>query len=75
MNPEDLQAMRTALVAARSSGQLEVEFNSGGTRRRLIYRSVSEIQSAIDALDRDLAVMNGTRPRTFLPIFRSGFSE
>lgn len=73
MNAEDLNAMRVALVAARSSGQLEVEFNSGGTRRRLIYRSVSEIQSAIDALDRDLAAMNGTRVKRFVPYYDKGF--
>lgn len=75
MNAEDLHAMRVALVAARSSGQLEVEFHSGGTRRRVVYRSVSDIQSAIDALDRDLAAMNGTRVKRFVPFYDKGFSE
>jgi len=70
---DELLAQRAALVAARSSGQLEVEFNSGGTRRRVVYRSMAEIIAAISAIDRDLAAMNGTRPRTFLPTFRSGF--
>lgn len=75
MNAEDLNAMRAALVVARSSGQLEVEFTSGGTRRRAVYRSVSDIQSAIDALDRDLAAMNGTRVKRFVPFYDKGFSE
>lgn len=69
----DLQAQRAALVAARGSGQLEVEFNNGGTRRRVVYRSMAEIIAAIAAIDRDLAALSGTRPRTFLPVFRSGF--
>lgn len=73
MSIEDLNSQRAALVAARSSGHLEVEFNSGGTRRRVIYRSMSEIIAAIAAIDRDLAALSGTRPRTFLPVFRSGF--
>ncbi|MDG4670885.1 hypothetical protein P9A16_07105 [Shinella sp. 838] len=75
MNAEDLNAMRAALVVARSSGHLEVEFNSGGTRHRMIYRSVAEIQSAIDALDRDLAAISGTRVKRFVPYYDKGFSE
>lgn len=73
MSIEDLNNQRAALVAARGSGQLEVEFNNGGTRRRVVYRSMSEITAAIAAIDRDIAALSGTRPRTFLPIFRSGF--
>ncbi len=73
MSIEDLNSQRAALVVARSSGQLEVEFHSGGTRRRVVYRSMAEIIAAIAAIDRDLAALSGTRPRTFLPVFRSGF--
>jgi len=73
MSIEDLNSQRAALVAARGSGQLEVEFNNGGTRRRVVYRSMAEIIAAIAAIDRDLAALSGTRPRTFLPVFRSGF--
>lgn len=70
---DELLAQRAALVAARSSGELEVEFSSGGTRRRKVYRSMSEIIAAIAAVDRDIATLNGTRPRTFLPVFKTGF--
>jgi hypothetical protein len=73
MSVQELQAQRAALVAARGSGQLEVEFNNGGTRRRVIYRSMAEIIAAIAAIDRDLAALSGTRPRTFAPIFKTGF--
>lgn len=69
MNIEQLQSQRAALVAARSSGELRVVFHSGGTRREVEYRSVAEIQAAIDALDRDVAANSGTRVRRFLPYF------
>jgi len=72
---EELLAQRVALVAARGSGQLEVEFHSGGTRRRVTYRSMAEIIEAIAAIDRDIAALNGTKPRRFLPSFTDGFSE
>lgn len=71
----ELQAMRAALVAARSSGQLETEFHSGGTRRRVVYRSMAELIAAIDAIDRDIAALQGTKPRRFLPTFSDGFTE
>ncbi|WP_432344805.1 hypothetical protein WMC41_16195 [Shinella yambaruensis] len=70
---DELIAQRAALVAARSSGHLEVEFNSGGTRHRMIYRSMADIIAAIAAIDRDIAALSGTRPRTFLPTFKTGF--
>lgn len=73
MTNEELLAKRDALVTARSSGQLSVIFHSGGTRREITYRSVKEIQAAIDALDRDVAANNGTRITTFLPHFSKGF--
>ena len=70
---EDLLAQRAALVAARNAGELEIEFHSGGTRRRVVYRSVAEISAAIAAIDRDIAAMDGRRVTTFLPKFSSGF--
>lgn len=73
MTQAELLAQRDALILARSSGQLRVVFHSGGTRREVEYRSVREIQAAIDALDRDLAANAGTRVTTFLPHFSKGF--
>lgn len=75
MTHEELLGKRAALVAARSSGQLRVIFHSGGTRREVEYRSVKEIQAAIDALDRDMAANSGTRVRVFKPYFSKGFEE
>lgn len=71
----ELLEMRAALVAARSSGTLETEFHSGGTRRRVVYRSMAEITQAIDAIDRDIAAASGTKPRRFLPTFTDGFNS
>ena len=70
---DELLAQRAALVAARSSGQLETEFTSGGTRRRVTFRSIIELQRAIAAIDRDIAALNGKRITTFLPTFSNGF--
>lgn len=75
MTHAELLEKRAALVAARSSGQLRVIFHSGGTRREVEYRSVKEIQAAIDALDRDVAANAGTRVRVFKPYFSKGFDE
>ncbi|MGV8939804.1 MAG: phage head-tail joining protein [Allorhizobium sp.] len=70
---ESLLAQRAALVVARSSGALETEFSSGGTRRRVTFRSMPELIQAIAAIDRDIAALQGKRVNTFLPTFRSGF--
>lgn len=70
---EELLAQRAALVAARSSGQLETEFHSGGTRRRVVFRSINELEASISAIDRDIAALNGRKVSTFLPTFSSGF--
>lgn len=75
MTLEELQTKRAALVAARSSGQLRVVFHSGGTRREVEYRSVREIQAAIDAIDRDIAANAGTRINVYHPSFSKGFDE
>ncbi len=68
----ELLEQRAALVAARGSGQLKIVFHSGGTRREIEYRSVTDLQAAIDAIDRDLAAITGRRPRTFLPAYNKG---
>jgi len=73
MTSEELLEQRAALVAARSSGELRVVFHSGGTRREVEYRSISDIAMAIAAIDRDLAALNGRRVTTFLPSFNKGF--
>ena len=70
---EELLAQRAALVAARSSAELEAEFQSGGTRRRVTYRSIAELERAIAAIDRDIAALQGKRVTTFLPTFSNGF--
>lgn len=68
----DLQAQRATLVAARGQGVREVEFSSGGTRRRVVYPSIADLQAAIDAIDRDIATLQGTRVREFYPILHKG---
>ncbi|MGY6568512.1 MAG: phage head-tail joining protein [Salinarimonas sp.] len=68
----ELLEQRAALVAARASGHTKVVFHSGGTRREIEYRSVADLQAAIDAIDRDLAAIQGRRPRTFLPSYDKG---
>ncbi|MGB3388790.1 MAG: hypothetical protein WBA88_12475, partial [Pseudaminobacter sp.] len=67
MTPADLMEQRSALVEARSSGALRVVFHSGGTRREVEYRSLKEIQAAIDAIDRELRAHAPIR--VFLPHF------
>lgn len=73
MSAEELHEQRAALVAARSSGELRVVFHSGGTRREVEYRSISDIVAAIAHIDRDLAALDGRRVTTFLPSFSKGF--
>ncbi|NJO53785.1 MAG: hypothetical protein HC829_02155 [Bacteroidales bacterium] len=68
----DLQTQRAALVAARASGELRVDFHSGGTRREIEYRSIKELTAAIAAIDREIASLQGRRVNTFLPTFSKG---
>jgi hypothetical protein len=68
----DLQAQRAALVAARASGERQVVFHSGGTRREIEYRSIAEITAAIAAIDREIASLQGRRVATFRPYFSKG---
>lgn len=70
----ELEAMRAALVAARSTGTLRTVFTSGSTRREVEYKSDSEMAAAIAAIDREINAASGTRPRRFLPTFTDGFN-
>lgn len=69
----ELQAMRAALVAARSTGALRTTFREGGTERTVEYKSDSEMAAAIAAIDREISTASGIRPRRFLPTFQDGF--
>lgn len=73
MTHAELLEQRASLVEARNSGALRIVFHSGGTRREVEYRSVKEIQAAIDALDRDLRAQ--VPVSTFLPTFSKGFNS
>lgn len=70
----ELQAMRAALVAARSQGTERVTFRSGGTERTVYYKSDSQMADAIAAIDREINAANGVKPRRFLPQFNDGFN-
>ena len=69
----ELQTMRAALVAARSTGTMSAIFVSGGTRREVVYKSDKDMAAAIAAIDREIATASGTKPRRFLPQFTDGF--
>ena len=56
-NPADLRARRDALSAQRSSGVARVSYDG----KTVDYRSVAEIDRAIEALDRDIATLEGRR--------------
>lgn len=73
MTISELQDQRAALVAARASGELRVVIHSNGARREVEYRSISDIERAISAIDREIAANSGTRINTFLPHFSKGF--
>lgn len=53
----DLRARREALTAQRASGVARVSYDS----KTVDYRSVAEIDRAIEALDRDIAAAEGRR--------------
>jgi len=53
----DLRARRDALSAQRSSGVARVSYDG----KTVEYRSVAEIDRAIEALDREIAVAEGRR--------------
>ena len=53
----DLRARREALSAQRSSGVARVSYDG----KTVDYRSVPEIDRAIEALDREVATLEGRR--------------
>jgi hypothetical protein len=53
----ELQARREVLTAARSSGVARVSYDG----KSVDYRSLAEIDRAIDALDREIAAAEGRR--------------
>ena len=53
----ELQARKDALTAARSSGVARVSYDG----KTVEYRSIAEIDRAIDALDREIATAEGRR--------------
>jgi hypothetical protein len=55
--PADLRSRREALMAQRSSGVARVSYDG----KTVEYRSLGEIDHAIEALDRDIAAAEGRR--------------
>lgn len=53
----DLRARREALAAQRASGVARVSYDS----KTVDYRSVAEIDRALEALDREIAVAEGRK--------------
>ncbi|WP_424931903.1 phage head-tail joining protein [Amaricoccus macauensis] len=53
----ELKARREALTAARSTGVARVSYDG----KTVDYRSVAEIDRAIEALDREIAAAEGRR--------------
>ncbi len=53
----ELQTRREALLASRSSGVARVTYDG----KTVEYRSLAEIDRAIEALERDLAAAEGRR--------------
>ena len=53
----DLRARREALAAQRSSGVARVSYDG----KTVDYRSVAEVDRAIEALDREIATAEGRR--------------
>ena len=51
----DLRTRREALAASRSSGVARVSYDG----KTVEYRSLAEIDRAIDVLDRDIAALEG----------------
>ena len=56
-NAADLRARRAALLAQRSSGIVRVSYDG----KTVEYRSLAEIDRAIEALDREIAAAEGRR--------------
>ena len=55
--PEELRVRREALSASRASGVARVSYDG----KTVDYRSVAEIDRAIEALDREIVTAEGRR--------------
>ena len=55
--PEELRVRREALSASRASGIARVSYDG----KTVDYRSVAEIDRAVEALDREIAAAEGRR--------------
>ncbi|WP_209426719.1 hypothetical protein [Pararhodobacter sp. SW119] len=55
--PAELRARRAALAAQRSSGVARVSYDG----KTVEYRSIAEIDRALEALDREIASAEGRR--------------
>jgi hypothetical protein len=55
--PTDLRARREALLAQRSSGVARVSYDG----KTVEYRSLAEIDRALEALEREIAAAEGRR--------------
>jgi len=53
----ELQTRREALAASRASGVAQVSYDG----KTVEYRSLAEIDRAIDVLDREIATLEGRR--------------
>ncbi len=53
----ELKSRREALAASRSSGVARVSYDG----KTVEYRSLSEIERAIEQLDREIAILEGRR--------------
>lgn len=71
----DLEEMRAALVAARSTGARRTTFRDGGAERTVEYKTDDEMAAAIAAIDRAISAASGFQARRFLPTFSDGFTE
>ena len=56
-NPADLRARRDALSAQRSSGVARVSYDG----KTVEYRTIAEIDRALEALDREIVTLEGRR--------------
>ena len=67
--PEELRARREALSASRASGIARVSYDG----KTVDYRSVAEIDRAIEALDREMSVLqlSSVFPTPATAVFRS----
>lgn len=65
---EHLEAQRLALVKAMRSGALQVRHGD----KSVNYRSMSEMQTALDMIDEDIAVASGKKKKriTYLRVSR-----